>query len=153
MILIVKDFRCSCSFYGFPILWISRSYINVLIVPLKSLAEYLLTSHLFNGCYHIAFQGLFRNFGDTFLPMFVGHLERLVKETQKSSQRCAAEIITGESHLQMVNKQLINQYQILGILAHQYLLLIKCLFSCIKLLLYTICFDICYRCTQPPYGN
>lgn len=40
-------------------------------------------------------KGLFRNFGDTFFPMFSGHLERLVKETQKSSQRCAAEIITG----------------------------------------------------------
>lgn len=41
------------------------------------------------------FKGLFRNFGDTFLPMFQSHLERLVGETQKSSQRCATEIITG----------------------------------------------------------
>uniref|UniRef100_A0A0P4W4D0 Proteasome activator complex subunit 4 C-terminal domain-containing protein n=1 Tax=Scylla olivacea TaxID=85551 RepID=A0A0P4W4D0_SCYOL len=40
-------------------------------------------------------KGLFRNFGDAFLPQFEGHLERLVKETQKSSQRCAAEVITG----------------------------------------------------------
>ncbi|XP_045600493.2 proteasome activator complex subunit 4 isoform X1 [Procambarus clarkii] len=41
------------------------------------------------------FKGLFRNFGDTFLHLLEGHIKRLVGETQKSSQRCAAEIITG----------------------------------------------------------
>ncbi|CAL4088618.1 unnamed protein product [Meganyctiphanes norvegica] len=41
------------------------------------------------------FKGIFRNFGDTFVSKFRGHLERLVEESQKSSQRCATEIITG----------------------------------------------------------
>ena len=41
------------------------------------------------------FRGLFRNFGDTFVPLFKHHIERLVQEKQESSQRCAAEIITG----------------------------------------------------------
>lgn len=41
------------------------------------------------------FKGIFRNFGDTFIDKFRGHLERLVEESQKSSQRCATEIITG----------------------------------------------------------
>ena len=44
-------------------------------------------------------QGLFRNFGDTFLPLFKGHLEVLVEDTapgsHDSSQRCAAEIFAG----------------------------------------------------------
>lgn len=41
------------------------------------------------------FKGLFRNFGDTFVPVFRPHLERLSVETQESSQRCLAELITG----------------------------------------------------------
>lgn len=41
------------------------------------------------------FKGLFRNFGDSFLLLFIGHLEKLVNETKKSSQRCATEIIAG----------------------------------------------------------
>lgn len=41
------------------------------------------------------FKGLFRNFGDKFLPLFVDHLKRLVADKQESLQRCAAEIITG----------------------------------------------------------
>ncbi|KAK8724601.1 hypothetical protein OTU49_011168 [Cherax quadricarinatus] len=41
------------------------------------------------------FKGLFRNFGDTFMHVLQGHVKRLVGETQKSSQRCATEIITG----------------------------------------------------------
>ncbi|XP_047484565.1 proteasome activator complex subunit 4-like isoform X1 [Penaeus chinensis] len=41
------------------------------------------------------FKGLFRNFGSTFIEQFRGHLEKLVGETQKSSQRCAVEILTG----------------------------------------------------------
>ncbi|KAK4321981.1 hypothetical protein Pmani_007247 [Petrolisthes manimaculis] len=41
------------------------------------------------------FKGLFRNFGDSFLSLFLPHLETLVNDTKKSSQRCATEIIAG----------------------------------------------------------
>nr|CAB3265251.1 proteasome activator complex subunit 4B [Phallusia mammillata] len=41
------------------------------------------------------FRGLFRNFGDVFVPLFRPHIERLVQEKQETHQRCAAEIITG----------------------------------------------------------
>ncbi|XP_023231412.1 proteasome activator complex subunit 4-like [Centruroides sculpturatus] len=41
------------------------------------------------------FKGLFRNFGDTFLPYFKSHLEKQVVDLQESVQRCAAEIIAG----------------------------------------------------------
>ncbi|XP_076047764.1 proteasome activator complex subunit 4-like isoform X2 [Oratosquilla oratoria] len=41
------------------------------------------------------FKGLFRNFGDMFLTQFQHHLERLVADSQESSQRCATEIIAG----------------------------------------------------------
>ena len=41
------------------------------------------------------FRGLFRNFGDTFVPYFKDHIIRLVSDKQESFQRCAAEIITG----------------------------------------------------------
>lgn len=39
--------------------------------------------------------GLFRNFGDVFLDLFVPHLQRLVCEPHEASQRCAAEIVSG----------------------------------------------------------
>eukprot|EP00094_Tigriopus_californicus_P000230 TCALIF_00223-PA protein Name:"Similar to psme4 Proteasome activator complex subunit 4 (Xenopus laevis)" AED:0.06 eAED:0.06 QI:66/0.84/0.71/1/0.84/0.85/14/306/1826 len=39
------------------------------------------------------FKGLFRNFGDTFLPLFRPHLERLIAEDKESSSRCVAEIL------------------------------------------------------------
>ncbi|XP_076815650.1 proteasome activator complex subunit 4A-like [Clavelina lepadiformis] len=41
------------------------------------------------------FRGLFRNYGDTFVPLFKPNILRLVEEKQESHQRCAAEIITG----------------------------------------------------------
>ncbi|XP_034040183.1 proteasome activator complex subunit 4A isoform X2 [Thalassophryne amazonica] len=41
------------------------------------------------------FKGLFRNFGDTFLPLLQPHMERLVADTHESKQRCVAEIISG----------------------------------------------------------
>uniref|UniRef100_H2Z3X1 Proteasome activator complex subunit 4 C-terminal domain-containing protein n=1 Tax=Ciona savignyi TaxID=51511 RepID=H2Z3X1_CIOSA len=41
------------------------------------------------------FRGLFRNFGDTFLPLFKGHIEKLVSEKRESYNRCCAEIVTG----------------------------------------------------------
>ncbi|XP_072167902.1 proteasome activator complex subunit 4-like [Diadema setosum] len=43
----------------------------------------------------MVFKGLFRNFGDTFLPLFKPHLERLSKDSQESSQRSMMEIIAG----------------------------------------------------------
>ncbi|KAK7086905.1 Proteasome activator complex subunit 4 [Halocaridina rubra] len=49
----------------------------------------------FNTRRYWMFKGLFRNFGDTFVKQFQSHIERLVGETHKSSQRCATEIITG----------------------------------------------------------
>ncbi|XP_029305181.1 proteasome activator complex subunit 4A isoform X1 [Cottoperca gobio] len=41
------------------------------------------------------FKGLFRNFGDVFLPLLRPHMERLVADTHESKQRCVAEIISG----------------------------------------------------------
>ncbi|CAK6951662.1 proteasome activator complex subunit 4A isoform X1 [Scomber scombrus] len=41
------------------------------------------------------FKGLFRNFGDVFLPLLKPHMERLVAESHESKQRCVAEIISG----------------------------------------------------------
>lgn len=43
----------------------------------------------------LVFKGLFRNHGDSFLPIFLPHLRRLVADKQESSQRCAAEIMCG----------------------------------------------------------
>lgn len=56
------------------------------------------------------FQGLFRNFGSTFIEQFRGHLEKLVGETQKSSQRCAVEIITGEMFFHRLTCTLCSWY-------------------------------------------
>ncbi|TRY93382.1 hypothetical protein DNTS_032873 [Danionella cerebrum] len=41
------------------------------------------------------FKGLFRNFGDSFLPLLKPHMERLVSDSHESTQRCVAEIISG----------------------------------------------------------
>ncbi|CAL8299965.1 unnamed protein product [Merluccius merluccius] len=41
------------------------------------------------------FKGLFRNFGDAFLPVLRPHMERLVADSHESKQRCVAEIISG----------------------------------------------------------
>ncbi|KAJ8396071.1 hypothetical protein AAFF_G00026030 [Aldrovandia affinis] len=41
------------------------------------------------------FKGLFRNFGDTFLPVFLPHMESLVADSHESTQRCVAEIMAG----------------------------------------------------------
>lgn len=45
--------------------------------------------------YNFPYLGLFRNHGNEFLDNFKPHLERLVRDPQEASQRCAAEIITG----------------------------------------------------------
>ncbi|KAJ9582853.1 hypothetical protein L9F63_022812, partial [Diploptera punctata] len=49
----------------------------------------------FNGYRFIMFKGLFRNHGDKHIHLFLPHLERLVADKHESSQRCAAEIISG----------------------------------------------------------
>ncbi|KAI1887190.1 hypothetical protein AGOR_G00203600 [Albula goreensis] len=41
------------------------------------------------------FKGLFRNFGDIFLPVFLPHMESLVADSHESTQRCVAEIMAG----------------------------------------------------------
>uniref|UniRef100_A0A3Q2P0Y9 Proteasome activator subunit 4 n=1 Tax=Fundulus heteroclitus TaxID=8078 RepID=A0A3Q2P0Y9_FUNHE len=41
------------------------------------------------------YDGLFRNFGDAFLPVLRPHMERLVSDSHESKQRCVAEIISG----------------------------------------------------------
>ncbi|XP_063047941.1 proteasome activator complex subunit 4A [Engraulis encrasicolus] len=41
------------------------------------------------------FKGLFRNYGDLFLPMLRPHMERLVADTHESTQRCVAEVTAG----------------------------------------------------------
>lgn len=40
-------------------------------------------------------QGLFRNYGDVFLPLLWPHLERLASDPHESSQRCVCEITAG----------------------------------------------------------
>uniref|UniRef100_A0A8C7ZN05 Proteasome activator complex subunit 4 n=1 Tax=Oryzias sinensis TaxID=183150 RepID=A0A8C7ZN05_9TELE len=40
-------------------------------------------------------QGLFRNYGDIFLPLMWPHLERLASDPHESSQRCVCEITAG----------------------------------------------------------
>uniref|UniRef100_A0A8C9TJ04 Proteasome activator subunit 4 n=1 Tax=Scleropages formosus TaxID=113540 RepID=A0A8C9TJ04_SCLFO len=49
----------------------------------------------FNPRRFCLFKGLFRNFGDDFLPLLRPHMERLVADTHESPQRCVAEIIAG----------------------------------------------------------
>lgn len=41
------------------------------------------------------FQGLFRNFGSAFLPVFEKVLARRIADTQESNQRCALEMLAG----------------------------------------------------------
>lgn len=40
-------------------------------------------------------QGLFRNYGDVFLPLLWPHLEQLASDPHESSQRCVCEITAG----------------------------------------------------------
>ncbi|KAL6256285.1 hypothetical protein P5V15_012401 [Pogonomyrmex californicus] len=49
----------------------------------------------FNAFKYFLFEGLFRNHGIVFLKHFLPHLQRLVVDKHESSQRCAAEIVTG----------------------------------------------------------
>lgn len=41
------------------------------------------------------FQGLFRNFGSAFLPVFEKVLAARIADTQESNQRCALEMLAG----------------------------------------------------------
>uniref|UniRef100_A0A6P7GVF6 Proteasome activator complex subunit 4B-like n=1 Tax=Diabrotica virgifera virgifera TaxID=50390 RepID=A0A6P7GVF6_DIAVI len=49
----------------------------------------------FNAYRFLAFKNLFKIFEDSLLPNFVPHLQRLVEDKLESSNRCAAEIISG----------------------------------------------------------
>nr|XP_015218489.1 PREDICTED: proteasome activator complex subunit 4 isoform X1 [Lepisosteus oculatus] len=49
----------------------------------------------FNPRRFCLFKGLFRNFGNAFLPVLKSHMERLVADSHESTQRCVAEIIAG----------------------------------------------------------
>ena len=49
----------------------------------------------FDVVHYQMFKGLFRNHGDTYLSNFLPHLHEMVKDSQESTQRCAAEIIAG----------------------------------------------------------
>ncbi|CAG9839520.1 unnamed protein product [Diabrotica balteata] len=49
----------------------------------------------FNAYRFLAFKNLFKIFEDALLPNFVPHLQRLVEDKLESSNRCAAEIISG----------------------------------------------------------
>ena len=65
------------------------------LIQFLSLEENKGSDYFRMNCF-IMFKGLFRNFGDSFIPMFKPHLEKLVDEAdEESSQRCAAEIVTG----------------------------------------------------------
>ncbi|XP_028331301.1 proteasome activator complex subunit 4B [Gouania willdenowi] len=49
----------------------------------------------FNPRRFCLFKGLFRNYGDMFLPLLWPHLEQLASDPHESSQRCVCEITTG----------------------------------------------------------
>ncbi|KAM9831639.1 proteasome activator complex subunit 4B-like [Neosynchiropus ocellatus] len=49
----------------------------------------------FNPRRFCLFKGLFRNYGDVFLPLLLPHLEQLASDPHESSQRCLCEIIAG----------------------------------------------------------
>uniref|UniRef100_A0A3P8VNZ5 Proteasome activator Blm10 mid region domain-containing protein n=1 Tax=Cynoglossus semilaevis TaxID=244447 RepID=A0A3P8VNZ5_CYNSE len=49
----------------------------------------------FNPRRFCLFKGLFRNYGDVFLPLLWPHLEQLVSDPHESSQRCVCEITAG----------------------------------------------------------
>uniref|UniRef100_UPI00358F6C57 proteasome activator complex subunit 4 isoform X3 n=1 Tax=Myxine glutinosa TaxID=7769 RepID=UPI00358F6C57 len=49
----------------------------------------------FNARRFVLFKGLFRNFDETFLPVFRPHMEHLVGDAHESAQRCLAEIVAG----------------------------------------------------------
>lgn len=49
----------------------------------------------FNPRRFCLFKGLFRNFGDAFLPVLKPHMVRLAGDSHESTQRCVAEIIAG----------------------------------------------------------
>nr|XP_046233652.1 proteasome activator complex subunit 4B-like [Scatophagus argus] len=49
----------------------------------------------FNPRRFCLFKGLFRNYGDTFLPLLWPHLEQLAGDPHESSQRCVCEITAG----------------------------------------------------------
>ncbi|XP_061666558.1 proteasome activator complex subunit 4B isoform X2 [Syngnathoides biaculeatus] len=49
----------------------------------------------FNPRRFCLFKGLFRNYGDVFLPLLWPHLERLAADPHESSQRCVCEIAAG----------------------------------------------------------
>ncbi|XP_077359602.1 proteasome activator complex subunit 4B-like [Festucalex cinctus] len=49
----------------------------------------------FNPRRFYLFKGLFRNYGDVFLPVLWPHLEQLAGEAHESSQRCVCEIAAG----------------------------------------------------------
>lgn len=51
---------------------------------------------LFDARRFLMFKGLFRNYGDAFMPNFQTHLQRLVEQDHESAHRCAAEIIAGK---------------------------------------------------------
>uniref|UniRef100_A0A3Q0QYT3 Uncharacterized protein n=1 Tax=Amphilophus citrinellus TaxID=61819 RepID=A0A3Q0QYT3_AMPCI len=49
----------------------------------------------FNPRRFLLFKGLFRNYGDVFLPLLWPHLEQLASDPHESSQRCVCEITAG----------------------------------------------------------
>ncbi|XP_055031264.2 proteasome activator complex subunit 4B isoform X1 [Misgurnus anguillicaudatus] len=49
----------------------------------------------FNPRRFCLFKGLFRNYGDAFVPVLKPHMEKLAGDSHESTQRCVAEIIAG----------------------------------------------------------
>ncbi|XP_067680549.1 proteasome activator complex subunit 4-like [Haliotis asinina] len=75
----------------------SKEFVEKLISFLS--LEELKGRDKFRTKYLVLFKGLFRNYGDTFLPNFQPHIERLMgdlsHDKHDSSQRCAMEILAG----------------------------------------------------------
>ncbi|KAK5647619.1 hypothetical protein RI129_002511 [Pyrocoelia pectoralis] len=67
--------------------------VNVLIKFLSM--EEKKGKDIFNGFRYLVFKNLFKIFEDHLLELFMPHLEKLSKDSQEQSQRCAAEITAG----------------------------------------------------------
>lgn len=52
-------------------------------------------THTQTHMFMLDWQGLFRNYGDAFLPLLRPHLEQLASDPHESSQRCVCEITAG----------------------------------------------------------
>ena len=88
------------SFWPFCVWRSGRAETASTLVASASSRSHLLASDWLQGGSRLNsltsdWQGLFRNYGDAFLPLLWPHLERLASSPQESWQRCVCEITAG----------------------------------------------------------